>query len=187
MSTDRGPGAQTGPRPRDRLDLPTAEEADVGHCPTVEAEELPEWDPYDVVPDGFPYPTLRAAQRSMDTDTLPGEYRRCPECDSPRVRSTTLQGRRMSHGPDADYLCLSKGCRFDEPDPSLFEVLAAPGELSIDEIREAREAVGLARRELADRADVDGRDLRRLEAGEEIGNPEALLEAVRPVLAELWR
>ena len=84
-------------------------------------EDDAEWDPYDIVPDSFAYDTLQEAERAAEADQFELDSRkRCPECQTTRIRPKLESVAEQPNRRDGAYKC-ANGHHFDDRLPSVNE------------------------------------------------------------------
>ena len=73
-------------------------------------------DPYNVIPEDFPYDSLREAQRHVEPDHM--HDKRCPACGSTNL--TPLSNKAVSQ-TEENYKCKKCGSRFNTPRQSRYD------------------------------------------------------------------
>lgn len=84
-------------------------------------------DPHGIIPDEFwlHFDSLEAAERAPSTSDRADE-KRCPECESARIREKQDRFREQPNRRAEDWKCQNCGCHFSTPLPSKNDAL--PGE-----------------------------------------------------------
>lgn len=81
-------------------------------------------DPYDIIPDDFPYQSIEDARRAAESGFGDANRTdpRCPECETTDIRFKQGQtASDASHRRPEDYHCMGCGAHFDEPKPPIAE------------------------------------------------------------------